>query len=79
MQIATKFGIGKKDGKTDIRGDPEHVRACCEGSLKRLDVECIDLFYAHRIDTRVPIEVTVSCSFYATLMPFLPGIMGLTI
>ncbi|CDP10334.1 unnamed protein product [Coffea canephora] len=59
VQIATKFGIGKKDGKTDIRGDPEYVRACCEGSLKRLDVECIDLFYAHRIDTRVPIEVTV--------------------
>ncbi|XP_027164633.1 probable aldo-keto reductase 2 [Coffea eugenioides] len=59
VQIATKFGIGTKDGKTDIRGDPEYVRACCEGSLKRLDVECIDLFYAHRIDTRVPIEVTV--------------------
>jgi aryl-alcohol dehydrogenase-like predicted oxidoreductase len=36
------------------------VRAACEGSLQRLGVGCIDLYYQHRIDNRVPIEVTVS-------------------
>ena len=79
MQIAIKLGIGARDGKTDIRGDPEYVRAYCDSSLKWLDVEYIDLFYAHRINTHVPIEVTVSYFFDTTLMPFLPGIMGLTI
>nr|XP_027124060.1 probable aldo-keto reductase 2 [Coffea arabica] len=59
VQIAIKFGIGARDGKTDIRGDPEYVRAYCDSSLKWLDVEYIDLFYAHRINTHVPIEVTV--------------------
>lgn len=60
VQIATKFGFAPKDGKMEIRGDPEHVRAACEASLERLGIDCIDLYYAHRIDTRVPIEVTVS-------------------
>ncbi|XAR58175.1 Perakine reductase [Bertholletia excelsa] len=43
----------------EVRGDPAYVRAACEGSLKRLDVDCIDLYYQHRIDTRIPIEVTM--------------------
>ncbi|KAL0366642.1 UNVERIFIED_CONTAM: putative aldo-keto reductase 4 [Sesamum radiatum] len=43
----------------EIRGDPAYVRAACEASLKRLDIDCIDLYYVHRIDTRVPIEVTM--------------------
>ena len=60
MQIASKFGVIHKDGGVDVHGEPEYVRAACEASLKRLDVDCIDLYYAHRIDTRVPIEVTVS-------------------
>ncbi|OIC59810.1 aldo/keto reductase, partial [Acinetobacter baumannii] len=59
VQLATKFGVRYVDGKLEIRGDPAYVRACCEASLKRLDVECIDLYYQHRIDTRVPIEVTI--------------------
>uniref|UniRef100_A0A5B7AUF3 Putative aldo-keto reductase 2 n=1 Tax=Davidia involucrata TaxID=16924 RepID=A0A5B7AUF3_DAVIN len=59
VQLATKFGISSFDGKQQIRGDPAYVRAACEASLKRLDVDCIDLYYAHRIDTRVPIEVTM--------------------
>ncbi|KAL3634968.1 hypothetical protein CASFOL_022022 [Castilleja foliolosa] len=59
VQIATKFGITTKDGKMDVRGDPTYVRAACEASLKRLDIDYIDLYYAHRIDTRVPIEVTM--------------------
>ncbi|KAL9860591.1 putative perakine reductase [Arabidopsis thaliana] len=45
-------------GKREIKGDPAYVRAACEASLKRLDVTCIDLYYQHRIDTRVPIEIT---------------------
>ncbi|KAK4381065.1 putative aldo-keto reductase 4 [Sesamum angolense] len=59
VQLATKFAAMNKDGKVEIRGDPAYVRAACEGSLKRLDVDCIDLYYVHRIDTRVPIEVTM--------------------
>ncbi|KAJ4716549.1 NAD(P)-linked oxidoreductase superfamily protein [Melia azedarach] len=57
--LATKFGIIFADGKLEIRGDPAYVRASCEASLKRLDIDCIDLYYQHRIDTTVPIEVTI--------------------
>ncbi|XP_047948542.1 auxin-induced protein PCNT115-like [Salvia hispanica] len=59
VQLATKFGMIFQDGKVEVRGDPAYVRSSCESSLKRLDVDCIDLYYAHRIDTRVPIEVTM--------------------
>ncbi|KAF8032223.1 hypothetical protein BT93_D1216 [Corymbia citriodora subsp. variegata] len=59
VELATKFGISFADGKREIRGDPAYVRAACEASLKRLDVDCIDLYYQHRIDSRVPIEVTI--------------------
>jgi aryl-alcohol dehydrogenase-like predicted oxidoreductase len=59
VQLATKFGISSTDGKLTIRGDPTHVRSSCESSLKRLEVDCIDLYYQHRIDTGVPIEVTM--------------------
>ncbi|KAL6650530.1 hypothetical protein ACP70R_009455 [Stipagrostis hirtigluma subsp. patula] len=60
VEMATKFGISfVADGKREIRGDPAYVRAACEGSLKRLGVDCIDLYYQHRVDTRVPIEVTI--------------------
>ncbi|XP_027116997.1 auxin-induced protein PCNT115-like [Coffea arabica] len=59
VELATKFAISYQDEKFDVRGDPAYVRACCEASLKRLDVDCIDLYYQHRIDTRVPIEVTI--------------------
>ena len=60
VQLATKFGIRFADGKYEVCGDPAYVRAACEDSLKRLDINCIDLYYQHRIDNRVPIEVTVS-------------------
>ncbi|KAL6660383.1 hypothetical protein ACP70R_001929 [Stipagrostis hirtigluma subsp. patula] len=60
VELASKFGIlFGEDGKPEFCGDPAYVRAACEGSLKRLGVDCIDLYYQHRIDTRVPIEVTV--------------------
>uniref|UniRef100_A0A0C9S6P7 TSA: Wollemia nobilis Ref_Wollemi_Transcript_14472_1488 transcribed RNA sequence n=1 Tax=Wollemia nobilis TaxID=56998 RepID=A0A0C9S6P7_9CONI len=59
VQLATKFGISFEGGKREIKGDPAYVRAACEGSLKRLGVDCIDLYYQHRVDTKVPIEVTI--------------------
>ncbi|CAL0316613.1 unnamed protein product [Lupinus luteus] len=62
IQIATKFGIEKFDlfnNLITIKGTPEYVRSCCEGSLKRLGVEYIDLYYQHRVDATVPIEETV--------------------
>nr|ACN40212.1 unknown [Picea sitchensis] len=59
VQLATKFGIVMIDGKMDAKGTPEYVRKCCEASLKRLDVEYIDLYYQHRVDTTVPIEETI--------------------
>ncbi|CAH9062626.1 unnamed protein product [Cuscuta epithymum] len=59
VELATKFGVKFADGKGEICGDPSYVRAACEGSLKRLGTDCIDLYYQHRIDTRIPIEVTM--------------------
>ncbi|CCA69974.1 related to pyridoxine 4-dehydrogenase [Serendipita indica DSM 11827] len=60
--ICTKFGLvmGIKDGSLviDARGDPEYVRQCCEESLKRLQVDQIDLYYQHRVDRSRPIEET---------------------
>ena len=40
-------------------GTPEYVRACCEASLRRLNVDVIDLYYQHRVDPKTPIEDTV--------------------
>lgn len=59
--LATKFGnIREPDGRfVGINGRPEYVRKACEASLKRLNVEHIDLYYQHRVDRSVPIEETV--------------------
>ena len=58
--IATKFGFERlPDGSQTINGRPEYVRAACDGSLQRLGIEVIDLYYQHRIDKRIPIEETV--------------------
>ena len=60
--IATKFGIVRDANdplKRGINGRPEYVRASVEGSLKRLGVDTIDLYYQHRVDTNTPIEDTV--------------------
>src|SRR5690349_7652159 len=60
--IATKFGIVRDPANPQARGvsgRPEYVRAACEGSLKRLGIETIDLYYQHRVDPNVPIEETV--------------------
>jgi aryl-alcohol dehydrogenase-like predicted oxidoreductase len=55
--IATKFGWNIEDGKVNgITSRPERIRAAVEGSLRRLNVETIDLLYQHRVDPEVPIE-----------------------
>ncbi|PAN37604.1 hypothetical protein PAHAL_7G102300 [Panicum hallii] len=60
VELATKFGITvSDDGQPQICGDPAYVRAACEGSLKRLGVNCIDLYFQHRVDKKVPIEITI--------------------
>jgi aryl-alcohol dehydrogenase-like predicted oxidoreductase len=59
--IATKFGNQRREDGSwiGINGKPEYVKACCDGSLQRLGVDHIDLYYQHRVDTTVPIEDTV--------------------
>jgi len=59
VQVATKFAITQVDGKMVVRGDAQYVRSACLASLERLDLDYIDLYYQHRVDTKVPIEVTV--------------------
>lgn len=54
--IATKFGIHMENGQQAQSSRPELIRASVEGSLKRLGVEAIDLYYQHRVDPQVPIE-----------------------
>ena len=64
--IATKFGFREKNsgnaserGESYIDGSPQYVKQAVEGSLRRLKVETIDLYYAHRVDPTVPVEETV--------------------
>src|SRR5579884_2899888 len=59
--IATKFGNERRPdgGRVGVNGKPEYVRRACEGSLERLGVDHIDLYYQHRVDKTVPIEETV--------------------
>jgi aryl-alcohol dehydrogenase-like predicted oxidoreductase len=62
FEIATKFGfVIDPEQPTDRRvdGRPQNVRRACEGSLKRLGTDHIDLYYQHRVDPSVPIEETV--------------------
>ena len=60
--IATKFGIVRDPDdptKRAVNGRPEYVRQACDGSLQRLGVDHIDLYYQHRVDPDTPIEETV--------------------
>jgi aryl-alcohol dehydrogenase-like predicted oxidoreductase len=60
LVIATKFAMRWDGNKpTGIDGSPENARRACEGSLKRLGIDTIDLFYQHRVDPKVPIEETI--------------------
>jgi aryl-alcohol dehydrogenase-like predicted oxidoreductase len=58
VAIATKFGfdIGEDGTTRGLNSRPEHIRAMTEGSLRRLGVDVIDLYYQHRVDPNVPIE-----------------------
>ncbi|KAK7460545.1 Aldo-keto reductase str7 [Stygiomarasmius scandens] len=53
--LATKFGMTPQG----VRGDPESVKQQCAQSLERLGIETIDLYYQHRVDPKVPIELTI--------------------
>ncbi len=60
--LATKFGIVRDPANPHLRGvngKPDYVKKSCEASLKRLDVDHIDLYYQHRVDPDTPIEETV--------------------
>jgi aryl-alcohol dehydrogenase-like predicted oxidoreductase len=62
VEIATKFGFVRdvnNPASREVSGRPQYVREACEGSLRRLGVETIDLYYQHRVDPNVPIEETV--------------------
>jgi len=61
VKVATKFGIVRKPGEyaRTINNKPEYVREACEASLRRLDIDCIDLYYVHRINADHPIEDTM--------------------
>src|SRR5687768_9993229 len=58
--IGTKFGVERgEDGSfRGINGRPEYVHRACDASLQRLGVDVIDLYYQHRVDTKVPVEET---------------------
>ncbi|MDQ2824433.1 MAG: aldo/keto reductase [Verrucomicrobiota bacterium] len=60
--VATKFGILRDPAKPEFRGmsgKPDYVRESCEGSLRRLGVEVVDLYYQHRVDPDTPVEETI--------------------
>jgi aryl-alcohol dehydrogenase-like predicted oxidoreductase len=60
--LATKFGFvrdPKNPSARGVNGKPEYVRQACEGSLRRLGVDTIDLYYQHRVDPNTPLEETV--------------------
>jgi len=60
--LATKFGVMRDPNDPTVRGingKPDYVRKACEGSLRRLGIEAIDLYYLHRVDPATPIEDTV--------------------
>ena len=60
--LATKFGFVRDPNNPDLRtisGKADYVRRACEASLRRLDVEVIDIYYQHRVDPETPIEETV--------------------
>ena len=64
IRLATKFGLVMPTDPSDraarrVRGDRAYVLAACEASLERLGIDCIDLYYQHRVDVTVPIEETV--------------------
>ena len=59
LVIATKFGVDYSSGTARLDGSPQNVFKSAEGSLKRLGIDTIDIYYQHRMDPNVPIEDTI--------------------
>src|SRR4051812_5639564 len=57
--LATKYGLVSHTGREGADSSPENVRAAVDGSLRRLGVDHIDLYYQHRVDPQTPIEETI--------------------
>lgn len=57
--VSTKFGLTFRDGRMGEDGSPEHVRRSIEGSLRRLGMDHVDLYFQHRVDLDTPIEETI--------------------
>lgn len=57
--LATKFAITMSAAGLGIDSSPEHCRKACEASLSKLGIDCIDLYYIHRLDEKTPIEKTI--------------------
>ena len=60
IMVATKFGIQITEGRQIVNSSLDVIKKSIEGSLKRLNIECIDLYYQHRVDTNTPIEEVAS-------------------
>jgi aryl-alcohol dehydrogenase-like predicted oxidoreductase len=59
VELATKFGLVTDQPDRPVDGRPERAAECCDGSLRRLGVDVIDLYYLHRVDPQVAVEETV--------------------
>lgn len=59
--IATKFGVvrGEDGSFLGVNGKPEYIKQACEMSLQRLGIDCIDLYYQHRVDSNTPAEESI--------------------
>jgi len=60
LQIATKFGIVRREGGVQLDAHPSRIASYCDASLRRLGLETIDLYYLHRVDPQVPIEESIA-------------------
>jgi len=69
--VTTKFGNERRPegSRLGVNGRPEYVHQACDGSLRRLGVDHIDLYYQHRVDKTVPIEETVAAMAEDDLAP----------
>jgi len=59
VQIATKFGIMRRDDGVGLDAHPDRIASYCEDSLRRLGTDIIDLYYLHRVDPQVPVEDSI--------------------
>lgn len=59
LVIATKFGIVHRNGGVEVDNHPDHIRRSVDGSLRRLGIDVIDLYYMHRRDPKVPLADSV--------------------